>query len=201
MCAVVQRDSSGPGPPNAHPGLERAGWCRRDWWPRAVGRSCRATGDGDSAEARHVQHHSRHDLASRCGPVRCHVPRIGVELRRPRRRVPSDRHRANDRRPAEWPDLRHSVRVRGVGRLLAYRPACEPAAHHESDALIETRSHPRDVAVEAGLAQFLRAGQVQAKQVAAVIGHHFILTTVEMYGSLHEVSGCGVRAPLPTTAR
>jgi len=38
----------------------------------------------------------------------------------------------------------------------------------------------RDLPVKAGLAQLLRAGQVQAEQVTAVIRHHFILTPVAM---------------------
>lgn len=38
----------------------------------------------------------------------------------------------------------------------------------------------RDSPVEASLAQLLRAGQVQAEKVAAIVRHPFILTSVEM---------------------
>ena len=91
---------------------------------------------GIQPKARNIQHHSHHDLASRRGPVRCHVPRISIELRRPSRGPPGDWHRANDRRSDEWSDLRRPVRVRGIGRLLAYRQACQTASHHESVALM-----------------------------------------------------------------
>jgi hypothetical protein len=118
------------------PGLERAGWRRRDRWPRPAGCSRRPARDGGAAKVRHGQHHSRRDLACGCGPVCRHVPRVGVELRRSGGCVSGDRHRAQHRRSTRRPDLCRSFRVRRAGRLLADRSACEPATHHESRALM-----------------------------------------------------------------